>query len=372
MKGKYMICRKCKSEIPDGSKYCLYCGACQSPGGARRTSKRPNGTGTVYKRSDMKHTPWVAAKNKVVIGYFDTKAAAYEALERLAGKDVDERYNMTFADVYDAWRAEYFGDIAQSARQAYETAYKAFAPLHDQKFRLLRTGDFQSVIDDNRDRPSTVRRYRQFVNQLSKWAMREEVITTNFAQFVKVPPVQRKEKAIFTDEEIARIDSDGSEAARIVSMLLATGMRISELFALKLSDYHGKYVVGGSKTEAGKNRVIPIRPEGQRHFEYFAYQSAGMEHLLDSYVGNKIPKHFRSRDYNALLTRLGIDKAKTPHTTRHTYASRAVKEGMPPEMLQKILGHVDYSTTANIYTHIDAETLVAAVYNSCGYYGVTT
>ncbi len=65
----------------------------------------------------MKHTPWVAAKNKVIIGYYDTKSAAYEALERLAGKDVTERYNMTFADVYDAWRAEYFGDIAQSARR---------------------------------------------------------------------------------------------------------------------------------------------------------------------------------------------------------------------------------------------------------------
>ena len=40
---------------------------------------------------------------------------------------------------------------------------------------------------------------------------------------------------------------------------------------------------------------------------------------------------------------------------------RIVKEGLPPEMLQKILGHADYSTTANIYTHIDAETLVSAV-----------
>ena len=47
----------------------------------------------------------------------------------------------------------------------------------------------------------------------------------------------------------------------------------------------------------------------------------------------------------------GIER-KTPHATHHTYASRAVKEGLPPEMLQKILGHADYSTTANIYTHM--------------------
>lgn len=59
----------------------------------------------------------------------------------------------------------------------------------------------------------------------------------------------------------------------------------------------------------------------------------------------------------------GIER-KTPHATHHTYASRAVKEGLPPEMLQKILGHADYSTTANIYTHIDAQTLVDAVTNT--------
>ena len=59
----------------------------------------------------------------------------------------------------------------------------------------------------------------------------------------------------------------------------------------------------------------------------------------------------------------GTGEKKTPHATRYTYTSRAVKEGLAPEMLQKILGHTNYSTTANIYTHIDAETLVDAVTN---------
>ena len=57
---------------------------------------------------------------------------------------------------------------------------------------------------------------------------------------------------------------------------------------------------------------------------------------------------------------LGAEK-KTAHATRHTYATRAVKEGLPPEILQKVLGHADYSTTANIYTHIDPDTIVEAV-----------
>lgn len=49
------------------------------------------------------------------------------------------------------------------------------------------------------------------------------------------------------------------------------------------------------------------------------------------------------------------------YRTQHTYASRAVKKGVAPEILQKIFGHAGYSTTANVYTHIDIKTLVQAV-----------
>lgn len=82
--------------------------------------------------------------------------------------------------------------------------------------------------------------------------------------------------------------------------------------------------------------------------------------LLAGYKGQHDPNNFRKRDYYPLLDRLGIER-KTPHATRHTFASQAIKGGVPPELLQKILGHADYSTTANIYTHIDADTLVKSV-----------
>ncbi len=105
--------------------------------------------------------------------------------------------------------------------------------------------------------------------------------------------------------------------------------------------------------------MIPIRPEGRGYFSYFAAQADGPL-LLSGYVGQHTPDNFRRRDYFPLLGKLGIER-KTPHATRHTYASRARKGGMPPEILQKILGHADYSTTANIYVHTDIEELVKAV-----------
>ena len=206
---------------------------------------------------------------------------------------------------------------------------------------------------------STVSKYKLLATQLSEWAIREELITTNFATYIKVPGKITKEKEIFSDADIAKLEKEGSETAKIILMLIYTGMRIGELFSLPLEDCHETYVVGGEKTEAGRNRVIPIRPEGREYFSYFANQADGPM-LLSGYTGDKVSENFRRRNYYPLLDKLGI-KRKTPHATRHTYASHARKAGVPPEILQKILGHADYSTTANIYVHTDVEELVRAV-----------
>lgn len=307
--------------------------------------------------------PGVGKERIVVIGYYERKTDALDALERLNGKSLTERYNMTFAEVFEAWKAEHYKEIGKQSVRSYDAAFKVFTPLHDKKFRDLRTADFQAVLAPHMGKSrSTVSKHKNLIMQMSEWAMREEICTTNFAQFVKVPEAVKKEKDIFTEKDIQKLEADGSDAAKIVLMLLSTGMRIGELFALPVADYHGTYVVGGEKTEAGRNRIIPIRPEGKKYFEDIAARATG-ELLISGYSGQKVVENFRKRDFYPLIERLGIEK-KTPHATRHTYTSRAVKEGLAPEMLQKILGHSDYSTTANIYTHVDAETLVSAVTNS--------
>lgn len=354
-----MKCRKCKADIPDESKFCMMCGAKQVQE-KRKALKRANGTGTVYKLQGRRKRPWVAAKSKVVIGHYETKTAALEALNRLSGKDITERYNMTFADVFDEWKSEHYRDITISGQTSYNRAYDIFEPLHNKQFRSLKTLDFQNVIDQHMGKKhSTVSKYKQLITQMSAWAIREEIITVNLASYVKLPENVKQEKEIFSDDDIKKLKEDGSETAKIILMLIYTGMRIGELFYLPISDYHKTYVIGGEKTEAGRNRVIPIRPEGREYFAYFAEHADG-DLLLSGYTGDKVPNNFRKRNYYPLLDKLGIAR-KSPHSTRHTYASRARKEGMQPEILQKILGHANYTTTANIYVHTDIDELLSAV-----------
>lgn len=354
-----MQCRKCRAEIQDDNKFCPYCGTRQDRE-LRKALKRANGTGTVYKLQGRRRRPWAASKNRTIIGYYETKTAATEALNRFSGRSLDERYNMTFAEVFEAWKVEHYKEITDAGRASYNRAYDVFVPLHKKKFRDLRAADFQAVLDPYMGQShSTLSKHKQLITQMSAWAMREELITTNFAKFVRLPENVKKEKEIFSDADIEKLEADGGDAAKIVLMLIYTGMRIGELFSLPLEDYHGTYVVGGEKTAAGRNRVIPIRPEGRGYFQYFAQQADGPL-LLSGYTGQRVPNNFRKRDYYPLLDKLDIEH-KTPHATRHTYASRARRAGMPPEILQKILGHADYSTTANIYVHTDAEELVKAV-----------
>lgn len=354
-----MECIKCKKEIPAGSVFCCWCGKKQGAS-PKKALKRANGTGTVYKLQGRRTRPWVAAKGKTIIGYFDKKTAALEALARLQGRSIDEIYNWTFKQVYEAWKDEHFREIGVKGTESYERAYDVFEPLHNRKFRELRTADYQAIMDKYRDKShSLLSKFKQLATQMSQWGIRQELITTNFASFIKLPENVKKEKDIFSKEDIQKLEADGSQAAKLTLMMIYTGMRIGELFGLRTENVHETYVIGGEKTEAGRNRIIPIRSEGRKYFAEFKQHAKG-DLLISGYSGQKVIANFRNRDFYPLLERLGISK-KTPHATRHTFASWAVANNIKPELLQKMLGHADYSTTANIYEHFDIDQLVNAI-----------
>lgn len=354
-----MTCVKCKRDIPDESVYCLWCGKKQTAD-SRKALKRPNGTGTVYKLQGRRSRPWVAAKAGLIIGYYEKKSSALDALSQLQGQKISEIYNWTFAQVYEAWKKEHFRDIGASGIETYERAFAIFEPLHQKRFRELRTADYQAVVDKHLDKShSTVSKYKQLLTQMSKWGIREELLKTNFASFVRLPEAEKKEKEIFTVEDICKLEEAGTQTAKIILMLIYTGMRIGELFTLRTENVYDTYVIGGEKTEAGRNRIIPIRSEGRRYFKEFKARANG-ELLISGYSGQKTISNFRRRDFYPLLDQLKIER-KTPHATRHTFASWAVANNIKPELLQKMLGHADYSTTANIYEHFDIDQLVSAV-----------
>ena len=306
-------CIKCGVQLVPDAVYCHICGKKQVTA-SRKALKRPNGSGTVYKLGGRRSRPWVAAKDGVYIGYYERKTDALAALDRLAGRPLEEKFNMTFSEVFSEWKAEHYREIGEKGVESYDRAYAVCAPLHNKKFRDLRTKDFQAIIDSNMAKSnSTLSKYKQIMTQMARWAVREEIATTDFAKYVKLPQQVKKEKAIFTDDEIALLEKDGSDAAKIALMMIYTGMRIGELFSLPLKDYHESYVIGGEKTKAGRDRVIPIRPEGRKYFAYFCKDGFFFFYLLcPATMGSASPP------ITANVTSIRCWKSSVSQSTRHT------------------------------------------------------
>lgn len=350
-----MNCVKCKKTIPEDGIFCPYCGKKQQLE-KKKKKKRANGTGSVIRKPGNRSKPWEAQKSGVYIGAYATKYEAEQALLRLADLPVSETLNLTFAQVYEKWLPVHSRTLTESGIAGYKFAFSKCEMLHGKVFRRLRTSDFQQVILEAESKgfsKSSCGKIMQLLGQLSKWAIQEEICHTNYAQFVVVTAQQKSTKQPFTPDQIEAILKSTEPAAQIASILLATGCRPNELFAAATAEAQETYFISGSKTEAGKNRIIPVAP-----FGLSAYQSLraaaierGCEKLVEAYSGHKNYRGFYERDWKRLMESLCIENM-TPYNCRHTFVTLAVQSGVKPEILQKIIGHADYNTTIGVYTHL--------------------
>lgn len=350
-----MNCVKCKKAIPEDAIFCPYCGKKQQSE-KKKKKKRANGTGSVIRKPGNRSKPWEAQKSGVYIGAYATKYEAEQALLRLADLPASETLNLTFEQVYEKWLPVHSRTLTESGIAGYKFAFSKCEALHGKVFRRLRTSDFQQVILEAESKgfsKSSCGKIMQLLGQLSKWAIQEEICHTNYAQFVVVTAKQKATRQPFTAAQIAAILSSSDPAAQIAAILIATGCRPNELFAAATAEAQETYFVSGSKTEAGKNRIIPVAA-----FGLDAYQSlraaaieSGCEKLIGAYSGNKNYQSFYKKDWQRLMESLCIENM-TPYNCRHTFVTMAVQSGVKPEILQKILGHRDYSTTIDVYTHL--------------------
>lgn len=394
-----MNCLKCNKPIPDDALYCQYCGKKQSSTAAPKPLKRANGTGSVYKLSGRRSKPWIArvahriqaeagsetsqisaqtsAMKYSTIGTYATKTEALEALDHYKTRGLPELANVSVGAVRELWKANHYKNISKSAEDSYNNAWDNYMQaLSSMKMSEVKTAHLQTIIDDalalGRGR-AVCEKIKQLAGQLCKFAMANDIIDKNYAEMIVLPKSVKPDKDRFTDDEIDTIKkaSDTDETAAVVLVLIRTGMRISELFAVKKENVYleKRYIIGGLKTEAGINRMIPIHREISGIIARWMTEQPAADKrsdktlLLGCIEGIQHNAHnFRERNYDELLKRLGI-RPLPPHCCRHTFASVSAKNGMPPEALKAILGHEKYETTSDVYIHTDLEQLITAIDN---------
>lgn len=358
-----MDCPKCKKKIPEDAALCCYCGKVLIRK-ERKRRKRPNGTGCIRKMTDSpRRNPYRVEKGGKRIGDFPSMEAAQQFLDKLNSKRrLADTINLTLQDVYDIWKNRDYPKLTDKGRETYDLAWAKFSCVKGLKMRDINTATIQELVDaeikKGRSR-STQEKIRSMYSLLCQRAMELDIIDRNYAQFLSLSEQRVVKRDVFTEEEIKVVLADAvvSDTSKIIAIFLYTGFRLQELLDMPMSGIDTQHwvFVGGEKTEAGKNRIVPILHVIRPFVQYFADRATG-DLFLSGYEGNIKGDNFRKRDYYPTLERLGIrtaDRRMNPHSCRYTLATRGHSLGIDDDTLSKILGHADFDVTSDIYIQAD-------------------
>lgn len=361
-----MICKKCGATLTETANFCHVCG---KPVKYTPTpKKRGNGTGSVYKTKSGK---WLAI---VTLGYyidedgkrhrrtrskvFDRKTEAVNALATLQKNErKEQKKTLTFKQLYDLWYPTHQAGV--STLKGYKYVFKHFAPIYHMKLTEIELDDLQECIDNCPAGKRTRQLMRDVVSLSYKYGIPRHMIpeNLNLAPFLSVTGESAAHRDSFTETQIKKIRiaaSKGVPYADYIYIMIYTGFRPAEFFALSACDYDkaNNCIIGGAKTDAGKNRRVTISPKIETHVNrlYDACTASTAPLFPDSKGKRLNHKTFPDLFYDA-LEQAGIDNPMieiaggvkrhkyTPHSCRHTFSTLLKRVAGADKDKLELIGH---------------------------------
>ncbi|OIN96116.1 hypothetical protein AUJ66_07300 [Candidatus Desantisbacteria bacterium CG1_02_38_46] len=208
---------------------------------------------------------------------------------------------------------------------------------------------------------SSISRKVSCLRTFFKFLAREGLIPVNPARFRHLPKRGLRLPSFLSEEEVIKLlesppsTHNGLRDRAIMEVLYATGIRVSELVGLNLSNVD---ILGGTVRVFGKGRkerIVPIgRPAIFAIGEYLKVHR-GLSPLFLNAKGGRLTSRSVQTIINKYARIAGL-KNVTPHTLRHSFATHLLSRGADLRMVQELLGHISLSTT-QIYTHITPQRL---------------
>ena len=263
--------------------------------------------------------------------------------------------------------------LATNTRLAYRTDLAQFTSfLQQHGVRQLNTAKRQDIADYLLHRrktdlsPRSLARHLAAIHMFCRFLAREKLLATDVSQTIDSPKLWRTLPPVLDYEEVNRLlaapDLDTKLGLRDKAMLefmYATGLRVSEVANIKLSDINFEAGFLRSVGKGQKERIVPIGKQAIEWVQRYLRDSrssftkaASLGEVFLSTRGRALSRKTIWVLVKKYTRAAGIKKTITPHTLRHSFATHLLDNGADLRVIQEMLGHADISTT-QIYTHVD-------------------
>ena len=385
-------CPECTHDVSDKAAACMNCGyPMNSPTSTKprirngKPTKLPNKYGSIYKLPGKRRKPFRAVKTsgwifdtttnkkrqeRFTIGYYATREEAMIALADYNANPYDIKTDtITFAEVYEKWSDEYFKTLTNpSSARTVKAAYAYCNGLYDMRMKDIRVSHLEGTIINADVGDSTKKRIKSLFNMMYKYSVAHDIVEKDYASvmFTNGNPIKNtkeKEKVPFTPDEITQLWNNSEiPFADMVLIGIYSGWRPQELATLKIADIdiEAGTMLGGLKTDAGKNRIVPIHPLirpliEKRMKEATALDSEYLFNDVNGQQGTYMTYDKYRKRFIKVMDRLKLKHR--PHETRHTFITKAKECNVDEYILKLIVGHAIEDITEKVYTHRTIEQL---------------
>lgn len=393
-------CPECELQISDKALSCPHCGYPMQPDikvrKPRKSNKRrrlPNGFGQISEYKNQKlRKPFrvLVTVGKTSTGrpickplkpdsYFPTYNDAYAALVEYNKNPYDLSPAITVKQLYEKWSDEYFKTLnSESSVRTITSAWSYCSAVYDMRVSDIRARHIKGCMDEgtaiirgkeHHPTAGVKARIKSMFNIMLDYALEYEIVDRNYARTFNVSDDIIKEKEEvkrghipFTEEEI-KILWDNVYTKKYTDVILIqcySGWRPQELGLLQLKNINLEdwTFMGGMKTEAGTNRIVPIHPivrelVKKRYQEAVSLESEYLINCTDTHThqNSKIFTYDKyQKRFNKIRDELKLNPQHRAHDGRMHFITMAKKYGVDEYAIKYIVGHAISDITEKVYT----------------------
>lgn len=391
-------CPECLLQVSDKAIDCPHCGypLRAEPKKRRRTTRRkrlPNGFGQITEikgrnlRKPFRAMVTIGKKEngqfiRVPLkpeAYFSTYNEAYEALLEYNRNPYDLKPDITVFQLYEKWTEEYFKTLnAESSSRTIANAWLYCSAVYDMRAKDLRARHIKGVMEDGvaiirgeekHTSPNMKGRIKSLFNLMLDYALEYEIVDRNYARtfdisddVVKEQQEAKRGHIIFSEEEMQKLWDNLYKIDWVDAVLFQcySGWRPQELGLLEIKDVdlEQRYITGGMKTDAGRDRIVPIHSKVydivvKRYNESVAIGSPYLFSCTDTKTHRSSFKltyeKYRYR-HDRIRDRLELNPDHRAHDGRMHFITKAKKYKVDEYAIKYIVGHEIQDVTEKVYT----------------------